>query len=128
MLFGTVPPLPFLSRALSLFSLLFSLLLCHRAHVLQKHSLDDDSLKVDAGADFVLLQLSWSAPAILTFVEACRECGIAVPIVPGIMAPQSLAVLETFANVCAVPTAEIPGNLRRALGDFIHLLLSELYD
>ena len=54
--------------------------------------------KVDAGADFVLLQLSFSADAILEYIAQCRDVGIAVPIVPGLMAPQSLAALRKFAE------------------------------
>ena len=41
--------------------------------------------KVDAGADFIITQLFFEAKTFLKFVEDCREIGIHVPILPGIM-------------------------------------------
>ncbi len=48
--------------------------------------------KVDAGADLITTQMFFDAPVFLTFVRACREIGITVPIVPGIMMIQVLHV------------------------------------
>ncbi|GMH53260.1 hypothetical protein TrRE_jg1648 [Triparma retinervis] len=41
--------------------------------------------KVSAGADFVITQMFFDAEVFKTFVADCREWGIDVPIVPGIM-------------------------------------------
>lgn len=41
--------------------------------------------KVDAGADFIITQLFFNAQVFLDFVNDCREIGIRVPIIPGIM-------------------------------------------
>ena len=41
--------------------------------------------KVDAGADFVISQLFFEADDFLKFLRDCRELGITVPIIPGIM-------------------------------------------
>ena len=41
--------------------------------------------KVDAGADFVITQMFFDSDVFAMFVSDCRECGILVPIVPGIM-------------------------------------------
>lgn len=41
--------------------------------------------KVDAGADFIITQLFFEAKTFLKFVKDCREIGIEVPIIPGIM-------------------------------------------
>ena len=52
--------------------------------------------KVDAGADFIITQLFFEAKTFLKFVADCREIGIDVPIIPGIMPIQ---VCCCFARV-----------------------------
>lgn len=41
--------------------------------------------KVDAGADFVITQLFFKAETFLRFHQDCRDIGIGVPIIPGVM-------------------------------------------
>ncbi|VDK70398.1 unnamed protein product [Cylicostephanus goldi] len=41
--------------------------------------------KVDAGAQFIITQLFFEAEVFEQFVRDCREMGITVPIIPGIM-------------------------------------------
>ena len=52
-------------------------------------SYEDDLIhlkeKVDAGADFVITQLFFETKSFLKYVEDCREIGIDVPIIPGVM-------------------------------------------
>ena len=40
---------------------------------------------MDAGADFIITQLFFTAKTFLKFVRDCRAAGITVPIMPGIM-------------------------------------------
>lgn len=42
-------------------------------------------LQVDAGADVIVTQLFYDTDIFLKFVNDCRQIGITVPIVPGIM-------------------------------------------
>ena len=38
--------------------------------------------KVDAGADYIITQMSFDSAKILSFIDDCRAAGIDVPIVP----------------------------------------------
>ena len=41
--------------------------------------------KVDAGVDFIITQLFFGAETFIKFYRNCREAGITVPIIPGIL-------------------------------------------
>ena len=58
--------------------------------------------KIDAGADYVVTQLFYDNKKFFAFVDACREAGIDVPIVPGIKPLESLrhiTFLPKFFNI-----------------------------
>lgn len=57
--------------------------------------------KVDAGADYIVTQMSFDNSKYFDFVERCRKAGITVPIIPGIKpisTPKHLEILpRTFS-------------------------------
>ncbi len=58
--------------------------------------------KIDAGADYVVTQLFYDNKKFFSFVDACREAGIDVPIVPGIKPIESMrhiTFLPKFFNI-----------------------------
>ena len=73
-------------------------------------SIDDDIQylreKVDAGADFVITQLFYDVDVFLKYLEKCREAGITVPIIPGIMPIQSYQGFHRMVNMCKVAVPE----------------------
>merc|ERR1719326_2047999 len=56
--------------------------------------------KVDAGADLIVTQLFYDNNEFLNFVKACRNMGITVPILPGIMPIQSYAGFKKMTTLC----------------------------
>lgn len=64
--------------------------------------------KAEAGADYVVTQMFFDNRHYFTYVDACREAGIEVPIVPG------LKVLTNQAQLAAIPRTfhvDIPQDL-----------------
>lgn len=53
--------------------------------------------KVDAGADYIVTQMSYDNEKIFSFIRRCREAGITVPIIPGIKP------LSTLKQINALP-------------------------
>ena len=64
--------------------------------------------KVDAGADYIVTQMTFNNSAFFKFVKQCREIGINVPIIPG------LKVLTSKHHLTSLPRdffIEIPEEL-----------------
>ena len=68
--------------------------------------------KVEAGADSAITQYFYNADAYFRFVERCRQAGIEIPIVPGIMSITNYYQLARFSDTCG---AEIPRWIRKRL-------------
>ncbi len=68
--------------------------------------------KVDAGASFVTTQLFFDNEAYYRFVDRCRDAGISVPIVPGIMPVLSLKQVTRITGLCG---ASLPARLVRRI-------------
>lgn len=64
--------------------------------------------KVDAGADFIITQLFFKAETFLKFHQDCRDIGITVPIIPGVMPIQSYQSLRHLVNLSKL---EIPKDI-----------------
>ena len=79
-------------------------------------SLDDDlrylKTKVDAGARFLITQLFFDNAAYWDFVDAARERGIDVPIIPGVI---PIASYGQAARICSLCDATIPPELDEAM-------------
>jgi len=55
---------------------------------------------VDAGADLIVTQLFYDAKAFIKFVRDCRNLGINVPILPGLMPILSYGGLVRMCGLC----------------------------
>lgn len=52
--------------------------------------------KVDAGADYIVSQMCFDNQKYLKFVQACRDIGVQIPIIPGIKVIKSAAQLTSL--------------------------------
>ena len=66
--------------------------------------------KVDAGASFIITQMSFDNAKIFAFIDACRALGINIPIVPGIKPFSSKTQLTMLPQIFHV---DIPDALVR---------------
>uniref|UniRef100_A0A0K8TVL1 Methylenetetrahydrofolate reductase n=1 Tax=Bactrocera latifrons TaxID=174628 RepID=A0A0K8TVL1_BACLA len=55
--------------------------------------------KVDAGADFIVTQICFTPESIISFVQKCREIGITVPIIVGVIVPDNMRILHFIMNI-----------------------------
>jgi methylenetetrahydrofolate reductase (NADPH) len=62
--------------------------------------LDNLKRKVDAGADAVFTQLFYDNGSFFEFRDRCRQAGIHVPIVPGIMPILNFAQIKRITSLC----------------------------
>ena len=73
--------------------------------------------KVDAGAAFITTQLFFDNAAYFRFVDECRDAGIHIPVIPGILPVLNLAQVRRFCTMCQ---AALPQGLQKnleAVGD-----------
>jgi len=68
--------------------------------------------KVDAGAEYIVTQMFFDNRKYFNFVNACREIGITVPIIPGIKSIASKSQLEVLPRIFYV---NLPEDLRKAV-------------
>ena len=68
--------------------------------------------KVTSGASFLITQLFFDSRVYFDFVEAAREAGIDVPIIPGVIPIISYPQIVRFCKLCA---ASIPKPLAEAM-------------
>jgi methylenetetrahydrofolate reductase (NADPH) len=88
---------------------------CHPQARTPRDDLDNFARKVAAGANSAITQYFFNPDAYWSFVDACADRGIDVPIVPGIMPIASFTKLARFSDACG---AEIPRWIRRNLEGF----------
>ncbi|VIO92836.1 Probable methylenetetrahydrofolate reductase, putative [Brugia malayi] len=68
--------------------------------------------KVDAGADFIISQIIFDGEVFKNFLRDCREIGITVPIIPGILPIQSY---ESIRRVAELSQLVIPDSILTSL-------------
>lgn len=68
--------------------------------------------KVDAGASMVITQLFYDVDTFLKFVKDCREMGITVPIIPGIMPIGNYGGFKRMTGFCKT---KVPDEILKAL-------------
>ncbi len=82
----------------------------------QAESMEKDlaylKLKVDTGAEFIITNYFYDNRFFFDFVDSCRQLGLKVPILPGIMPIFSLKMMRQLANLCG---ASIPAALEERL-------------
>eukprot|EP00276_Gloeochaete_wittrockiana_P005145 CAMPEP_0184655738 /NCGR_PEP_ID=MMETSP0308-20130426/14383_1 /TAXON_ID=38269 /ORGANISM="Gloeochaete witrockiana, Strain SAG 46.84" /LENGTH=592 /DNA_ID=CAMNT_0027092455 /DNA_START=195 /DNA_END=1973 /DNA_ORIENTATION=+ len=64
--------------------------------------------KVDAGADFIITQLFYDTDGFLKYVQDCRNLGIKVPIIPGIM---PITNYGSFMRMTAFCKTKVPEDI-----------------
>ena len=69
--------------------------------------------KVDAGADFITTQLFFDNQVYFDFVGTCRQVGISIPVLPGLLPVLSLGQVRRFCSMCE---ASLPSALETQLG------------
>jgi methylenetetrahydrofolate reductase (NADPH) len=69
-------------------------------------------LKADNGADFIICNYFYDNRFFFDFLDRCKEAGIRVPILPGIMPVYSVKMMETLAGICG---ATITDELRKGI-------------
>lgn len=71
----------------------------HPESISFEHDLEYLKEKVEAGADIILTQLTFSSKSFIAFVKSCRKNGIEIPIIPGLYIPRSLNELNLILKI-----------------------------
>ncbi len=69
-------------------------------------------LKVDAGAQYVVVQYFYDNAYFFDYEKKCRRAGIDVPIIPGIMPVYTLKMTRALSKICGT---KIPGKLAQKM-------------
>ena len=72
----------------------------HREAVSLEVDLENLKRKVDTGADIIITQLFYKNEDFFRFVDLCRDAGINIPIVPGILPVVKLNQIRRIATLC----------------------------
>jgi len=80
-----------------------------------KKEMDYLKEKVDAGADMIITQMFFDVEVFKSFVTQCREWGITVPIIPGLMCINAYGGFKKMSGFCKT---RVP----KDLGDKMELL------
>lgn len=73
--------------------------------------------KVDAGADFIITQMFYDVDGFLGFVKKCRDIGINIPILPGILPIQNYAGFKRMTGFCKTNVPEAVSTALEAIKD-----------
>jgi methylenetetrahydrofolate reductase (NADPH) len=57
--------------------------------------------KVDAGAEVVITQLFFNNDDFLAFRDRCRQLGIRIPVIPGLLPVTNLSQIQRITSLCA---------------------------
>jgi len=83
-------------------------------------------LKVDQGAEYIITNYCYDNRYYFDFVANCRDLGLQVPILPGIMPIFSVKMMDNLAKLCGASISDdlrqklaaLPGGDNQALLDF----------
>jgi methylenetetrahydrofolate reductase (NADPH) len=82
----------------------------------ESQSLDEDlyylKKKVDAGADLIITQLFYDPDEFLNYEKACKNYGINVPVLPGLLPIQNYNSFKKIINLCRI---SVPDDLIKKL-------------
>lgn len=62
--------------------------------------------KLDQGAEYIITNYCYDNQYFFDYVERCRNAGIAVPILPGIMPIYSVKMMEMLAGLCGATISD----------------------
>ena len=92
----------------------------------QEKDLEYLKLKIENGAEYIIANYSYDNKYFFSFVDRCRNVGIEVPILPGVMPIYSVKMMKTLAKLCGATItkeirqglASIPEGDKEAVLDF----------
>lgn len=72
-------------------------------------------IKVDKGVDFLITQLFYDNEAFFRFLDAARNAGIEVPVLPGLM---PITTIGQVKNIIALSGSAIPADLQHSIDKY----------